>query len=308
MDGFVRQVCRDRTDNSRKITCVNSDEFYNYLHVYGQKDIFTRLCSKDLYFYQACGAYPFTTKRFSNDDIYWCGFYVCQDKRKKLVSSGIKVQEHITCDGEYTCTTEVDEKHCTIPQNNYFTCNNNDRVREQKICDRFCDCKYCEDELDYNGYDYIYQYASSPNRIAYIFRCSRLNECENKSDEKDCPKKMGKCNTITPLTNYTRCTPLVACDNKSDQTNCSDSSLVRLKCKVHGHPTTISKNVICNQYLLTNKKKFYKFGDLPICDDGIDVKCTKVTTKCFLHKHQLYDKVLDCNESNADETSEMCKE
>ena len=168
-------------------------------------------------------------------------------------------------------------------------CNNGDRISQEKICDRFCHCKYCEDELECNGYDYSYQCGSSTRRIAHVFRCNGLNECENNADEKGCPEKskLEICNAITPLTNYTRCTQLVACSDKSDQTNCSDSSLVALKCTVHGYPTTISKNVICNQYLLTNKKNFYEFGELPICDDGIDVKCTKVTTKCFLHKHQL---------------------
>ena len=308
MDGFVREVCSDSTVSKKSIKCVNSDEFYDFVKVRGQKDTFSRLCSKDPYFYQACGDYPFTTKRFSNGDIYLCGFYVCQHNKTKKILSGVRVEDHHSCDGKNTCTSKVDERHCTIPENSYFTCNNNDKISEEKMCDRFCDCKYCEDELDCNGYDYSYQCASSSSRIAHVFRCSELIECKDESDEKDCPKKLGKCDTITPLTNYTRCTPLVACDDKSDQTNCSDSSLVGLKCKVHGYPTTISKNVICNQYLLTNKKNFYEFDELPICDDGIDVKCTKVTTKCFLHKHQLCDKIPDCEGSYADETSEICKE
>eukprot|EP00116_Pleurobrachia_bachei_P000508 sb/3460770/ len=81
------------------------------------------------------------------------------------------------------------------------------------------------------------------------------------------------------------------CENGQDQTNCSDPEKVVLQCLSQGFPTTISIWGYCKGYTL--------------CDDGYNNVCVDPELGCNIHKGQLCDGHLDCN-NGGDETN--CKD
>ena len=95
------------------------------------------------------------------------------------------------------------------------------------------------------------------------------------------------------LINYSRCTPRVMCANKLDQTNCSDTKLAPLQCPINGYVSNVSQHIICNRTITAIFGENHS-NTSAVCDDSMDVHCVTPSLGCYIHKHQLCDKITDC--------------
>ena len=225
--------------------------------------------------------------------------------------SGEQLTQDLWCNNRVECYNGgVDEKYCTLEEEEMFQCRNEDgavlyEIPISKKCDEKCGCYYgCADEWQCNGYRYHYWYKcyNSSRIIPSYSICDNYTDCNHGDDESNCGN-VTKCITDGDstdtyiLANYSRCTPSVWCTNKMDQTNCSDATLAPLQCTVRGYTSTVSKHSICN---------YYRHSDLSaVCDDGIDVQCVTLPSDCYIHKHQLCNNITDCK-GGSDEKSVLC--
>ena len=106
------------------------------------------------------------------------------------------------------------------------------------------------------------------------------------------------------LANYSRCTPWVMCANKLDQTNCSDTTLASLQCYINGYMSDVSLHIICKR-VVAGLFDYHHSNTSAVCDDGMDIQCVTPTPGCYIHKHQLCNKITDCK-GGSDEKSALC--
>ena len=253
---------------------------------------------------------------FNNTVVAVCGHYVCNDYFIEA-GSGERITQRTLCNNKVQCYNGgVDEKYCT-EEDEVFQCRDSSgsvsrEISTSRVCDRKCDCYYCYDEGNCNGYNYRYWYtcSNSIRSIPSYWICDNSTDCYHGDDESNCGNvticsNTGRSSTRTyMLTNYSICTPWVMCDNKLDQTNCSDSTLAPLQCPINGYMTTVSQLIICKS-ILYGPYNDYHSNTSAICDDGMDVQCVTPTPGCYIHKHQLCDKITDCK-GGFDEKSALC--
>ena len=246
-----------------------------------------------------------------------CGYYVCRyEYPNEGVYSGVSVNSSTWCNNKVECHNGgVDEKYCT-EEEEMFECYEDqegidDFIIMSKVCDRKCDCKYCDDEWRCGGYIYHHWYTCSNTEhvIPSNYFCDKYKDCYHGDDESDCEENTicateGNSIYTYKLANYSRCTAMVLCANKRDHTNCTDTRLAPLMCPVGGDMSTISQYILC-------KKEAYTYGKLihsntsAVCDDGMDVECVTPTPGCYIHKHQLCNNITDCK-GGSDEKSTLC--
>ena len=245
---------------------------------------------------------------FNNSVVAVCGDYVCISKAGRALS-GQHITKNTWCNDRVECFNGgVDEKYCVEEEEEIFQCRDHydwvtGEVSISEKCDKRCDCIFCDDEWQCNGYRYHYWYQCHNSSISInsIAICDNNTNCNHGDDESDCGN-VTTCDTsyglIYMLANYSRCIPLVMCANKLDQTNCSDATLAPLQCTVGGYTSTVSDYIIC-------KTEYCYHNTSAVCDDGIDVECVTPTAGCYIHKHQLCNNIADC-EDGSDENSVLC--
>ena len=313
--GFVRRVCRLK--HGKYNQCPGSLGLYtvHFLSGVTVSDNFrkhSRYCPEDKFHYTACYLPSFTPLVVSNTVVAVCGHYVCDYGGYfygRGVYSGVTVIIHTWCNNREDCYNGgVDEKYCTEEEKEVFQCRNFQgfvisQIPISRQCDRKCDCQFCDDEWNCNGYTYHYLYKcnNSSDYIPSYYICDNYTDCNHGDDENNCrnvttcPWEGGSTFTYL-LANYSKCTPRVFCVNKLDQINCSDNALAPLQCPINGYMSTVSQHIICMGYL----NNF-----TAVCDDGMDAQCVTPTPGCYIHKHQLCDNVTDCK-GGSDEKSTLC--
>ena len=233
--------------------------------------------------------------------------------------SGGLVTYFTRCNDNVECANGgVDERYCVGAV--VFDCRHSEgifyTISTSKVCDGECNCHaYCEDEWQCGGYNYHYWYTCShtDEMIPSFFVCDGDVNCYHGDDESSCEDISITSTTCVwerysansyNLTNYSRCTPWVWCANKLDQTNCSDATLASLQCHVGGYISTISQYIVCKEELKTYLDANHT-NTSAVCDDGIDMQCVTPTLDCYIHKHQLCNKVTDCKDGS-DEKNSLC--
>ena len=194
----------------------------------------------------------------NNTVVAVCGHYVYYYGRR--VYSGEWTTQDTWCNNKLQCYNGgVDEKYCSTVEEEVFQCRYpNGRVSSEistsRVCYKKCDCYYCDDEWNCNGYNYHYWYTCSNSSMSIpSYRiCDNYRHFDHGDDESNCGnvatciRKVSASATFTyMLTNYSRCTPWVMCANKLDQTNCSDTTLAPLQCPIGGYNSTVSQLIIC---------------------------------------------------------------
>ena len=252
---------------------------------------------------------------FNNTVVAVCGHYAC-NYNHNLIVSGELIILYTWCNDRVECFNgSEDEKYCTI-EKEMFQCwgHNNSatgKISVTKECDKRCDCWYCNDEWQCNGYRYHYWYKcyNDSKSIPSYQICDNVTDCYHGDDEGNCRKLVacvqeGKSNETYILANYSRCTPWVWCATKLDQINCSDTQLAPLQCPISGYMSTLSQHIICKKTVFTVDSDFHS-NFSAVCDDGIDVQCVTPTPSCYIHKHQLCNNITDCKDGS-DEKSALC--
>ena len=296
------------------------------------------LCKNDPNFYQACASVGAPQYMFSNIPSKFllspgdkpCG-YLCQisDQKDHLIlnintpmdSSQGKVD--FACDGIANClNTDLDE----------IFCEDDDDVLS---CDMICDTDSCVDESYCNGFSYGLWCDNYQTYLQPVFICLDIDDtegsvsCNDNSDKAMCSLNNNDAiKTCThsisgrkvPISDFDRCAAIIKrvefhstwvtktvlnnpCKDFMDQTNCTDYSRVGLYCSVRGYMTTVSNQVVCISRSILSET--YDTPIPPICDDYLDKACVSVSTSCEVHKHQMCDGLLDC-EDGSDEKHEIC--
>ena len=252
---------------------------YNYLQR------LSTYCPEDKYHYTACYLPSFTPLVVNNTVVAVCGPYVC-NYYDYIVGNGDSITQDTWCNNKVQCYNGgLDEKYCTV-EDEVFLCRDSDgSVRSEisisRACDRKCDCGYCYDEWNCNGYNYHYWYKcnNSSEYIPSYWICNSYASCYHGDGESNCGNATtciweGSSTFTYMLTNYSRCTPWVWCTNKLDQTNCSDTTLAPLQCPVGGYNSTVSKHIICKSIVYAARNEHHS-NTSAICDDGIrDIRPT----------------------------------
>ena len=275
------------------------------------------LCSEDKYHYAACYRPIFTPLTFNNTVVAVCGYYVCSYYGYR-VYRGELINYPTWCNNREECYNGgVDEKYCTVEEE-MFQCRAEDgtvffQIYISKVCDKKCDCWFCDDEWQCNGYRYHYWYRchNSTNSIPSYYICDNKINCYHGDDESDCGNVATCANTRYPTRTYSyilasssRCTPWVMCADKLDQTNCSDTQLTPLQCPINGYASNVSQHIICKRAITVTYNLNYS-NTFAVCDDNMDMQCVTPTPGCYIHKHQLCNSITDCK-SDYDEKSALC--
>ena len=186
-----------------------------------------------------------------------CGHYVC-NYYGYLVQSGETYTQLTLCNNKIECYNGgVDEKYCIEEEEEVFKCryssgSASDEPSISEVCDRKCNCIYCDDEWNCNGYTYHYWYKCNiSSRIIPSYHiCNNYTNCHQGDDEGNWGNLTtcaldGESIRTYMLANYSRCTHNVECANKLDQTNCLDSKLAPLQCPINDYISTVSRLIIC---------------------------------------------------------------
>ena len=234
------------------------------------------------------------------------------------VYSGEYFTHYTWCNKKMECNNGgVDEKYCREEEEEeVFGCTAYGisvyrNIRTSKVCNRKCDCNYCDDEWQCGGYNYHYWYKCSNRKgiIASYRICDSYKNCPNGDDESNC-KNVTMCigekysSLKYLLANYSRCTPKVWCANKLDHTNCSDTTLAPLQCHIGGYIFTVSQDIVCKKEVHAPGYALHS-NSSTVCDDGIDMQCVTPTPGCYIHKQQLCDNITDCK-NGSDEKIILC--
>ena len=219
------------------------------------------------------------------------------------------------CDEVCECDTCSDEAFC--PAKGVVCDNHQLYVGPDKICDHKDDCDdwtdeknctevICDITLYFNGvksHPQAFDPESPVSKTEKLMKddnCDGIPRCDDFSDEVVCEQRTCKRGTLTVTLNGANlCTePKLGnfsriCDDATDQINCTNISDVAMRCHIGGHPSTVSKYVICKELE-------------GMCDDGMDSDCKQVLDDCLIHKHQLCDGVPDCDGAE-DEREEFCQ-
>ena len=238
------------------------------------------------------------TINFNNTVVAACGHYVCADNGNDVMS-GEGVTLVTWCDNIGDCSNgDVDEMYCTKKfQCMYWHVRN--EISKSRECDKRCECPYCNDEWNCNGYRYHYWYKCNNSRtIPSYYICDDNTDCIYGEDESNCGNVTtcvtGGYSTDTYIfANYSRCTSMVWCNNKLDQTNCSDSTLSPLQCPINGYMSTVSEHIICRSIVYTEDNRYHS-NFSAVCDHDMDIQCVEPSPGCYMHKHQLCNNIADC--------------
>ena len=288
------------------------------------------LCEDDPNFYQACSSVAaFSSSDSGRKTDYVpksgtnpCG-YLCHRNDTgeqgiistfNMLQNGANAENYIdfACDGEASClNTDLDEISC--------------EESGKGQCDFVCDSFRCETERSCNGFDYGLWCDGNELYLPPAKICSDDMVCADGTDKAICEvgaEAVATCKSypkgdLIPLYNYTRCAAIIwrikifldvntwvrsVCDDFIDQTNCSDYARVGLHCPVGGYMTTVSHQLLCiSRSLLTDSTRSIP----PLCDDYLDKACVTVSSSCEVHKHQMCDGLLDC-EDGSNEMHESC--
>ena len=314
VSGFIRKVCIRNGESL--FQCPGSQELYEIKDQKSEYQVLSGLCPKDKYQYAACYL-PFSTPlMFNNTVVAVCGYFVCLIDYFDRFWSGQLVNHVTWCNNRRECDNGgVDEKYCTEEEEVMFQCRGYDgsvrsEVSTSRVCDKKCNCLFCDDEWQCNGYRYHYWYkcnTTTSTSSAYI--CDNDPDCRHGGDESNC-RNVAKCvrednsQRTYMLSNYSRCTPWVVCANKLDQTNCSDTTLAPLQCYINGYMSNVSQHIICKRivFIIFN---YHHRNTSAVCDDGMDMQCVTPTPGCYIHKHQLCNNITDCK-GGSDEKSALC--
>ena len=186
------------------------------------------------------------------------------------------------------------------------------KIATSKLCDKKCDCQFCDDESDCNGVKYGLTCESNRvkkgNYVPPAYVCDDEEECEDGSDEANCTSSNRACilppshsrynkerNGVRYLRDEHSCAVpyrITVCVDGLDQINCTDPDRVAMWCLKEGYNTTISIYAICKGYSL--------------CDDDYNNKCLEPEGGCYIHKNSLCDEKEDCP-GGADEAKALCK-
>ena len=250
---------------------------------------------------------------FNNTVVAVCGHYVC-DYYGYQTHSGETYSQLTLCNNKVECYNDgVDEMYCTEKEEEVFKCRYSaSKIPISRVCDRKCDCtSYCDDEWNCNGYNYHHWYkCNKSSRIIPSYHiCNNFTHCYQGDDESNCGNLTtcaldGEPTRTYILANYSRCTPNVECANKLDQTNCSDTTLAPLQCFINGYTSTVSRHITCKP-IVYSRDNYVHSNSSAVCDDGMDVQCVTPTVGCYIHKHQLCDRITDCK-GGSDEKSALC--
>ena len=296
-------------------------------------------CENDKQSYQACGQQKFL-KNLKSYDKAICQLEVSnrhnpydggveadmitEEKQKSgeiVVSpTGVTMDKSLICDGECDVQDCEDEAICNGYTYGQY-CNESDspseRVRYIKpkyVCTIFHRNTCCKSPslvstsstppLSTSTPPGPTSTPPDPTKSPYV--CSATYMCDPKKIEV--PIRCWRAYTIglspqlfkkNVLHNMTRCFPRVQCFGNVDQTNCSDTARIGVTCKINGYTSTVSKYIVCMH------KPNSELPD-PLCDDGFDQLCEKVTHRCFVHKHQLCDRISNCQDE-IDERISICE-
>ena len=178
-----------------------------------------------------------------------CGHYVCDHEYDGRVYSGEYYTSRTRCNRREECSNgDVDEKYCI--EKEVFGCSRNTSyISISKVCNKRCDCYYCDDEWRCGGYNYHYWYTCS-NGVEIIpsyYICDNHNDCYLGGDDESNCANVTTCviEGFTPTYLSYRCIPWICCANKLDHTNCTDTTLAPLQCPVSGYTSTVSRYIIC---------------------------------------------------------------
>ena len=288
-----------------RIKCHNSDGWYDpptisMINRYEPIWSFDRKCKNDLASYQGCGFQMINKDTFISYENAICQLKIYISDGKTI---GVEVK-----------STGLVDKAVILPSGK--------SVDDDWICNDKCETPDCEDEAHCNGLtygQYCHLHGNKSNPLIYIppssictsfheSRCCNLDGNENRSRceataicNSSTPKCYGMKNTFVAiyppiqghLMDLTKCFPKYVCYPAVDQINCTDQAKVGATCLIDGYQSTVSKYRICEEE--------------PICDDGIDSLCEKISAQhCKVHKHQLCDGVDDCG-SGIDERASICQ-
>eukprot|EP00116_Pleurobrachia_bachei_P001369 sb/3461631/ len=291
-DSTYRYFFKFLLEVKKYFKCPRSNVTYFIKYYYRGCNVgFSTACPSDPGFYQACGYSGCTGSRELAGTTLLCGTFICDGQ-----TATNRFYRH-----KYRCNSGT----CGNTELNMVGCNNINNSHVITKCNNICEDFFCSDESDCNGVQYglwckgryVEELYIPPYRL-----CNGYPSCDNGEDEIE------ECFNLT-VTDHTTCQnginsePIKIqdnmrcfhpgrsyCLNRQDQTNCSDPERVVMQCLSQGCPTTISKWGYCLGYTL--------------CDDGYNNACVDPELGCNIHKGQLCDGHLDCNEGR----DESCKD
>ena len=252
------------------------------------------------------------------DSIKFCSTYVCDSKSLNRIDGGSRNDYYTSCNGKYDCkNTLIDEDwDCAneAGQQQYQCLDNRTKLKiaTSKLCDKKCDCQFCDDESECNGVKYGLTCKSKRvkkgNYVPPAYVCDNEEECEDGSDEANCTNSDRSCilppmhsrynkerNGVRYLRDVHSCAVpyrITVCVDGLDQVNCTDPDRVAMWCLNEGYNTSISIFAVCKGYSL--------------CDDDYNNKCLEPEGGCYVHKNMLCDGKEDCP-GGADEADAFCK-
>ncbi|XP_070564796.1 LDL receptor repeat-containing protein egg-1-like isoform X2 [Ptychodera flava] len=251
-DGSDEEGCDPKPCEDYQETCDNGECVFDFELCDGRDD---------------CG---------DNSDEADCSHYICQDgedigigkykcDRRKDCQDGSDESEcdcwdsefrcddvckpsYVQCDGNTDCHDERDEMNCET-----YRCDDGQVMRfppgrsVNVRCNRWAQCNDGSDEKDCPcDSEYEFLCADGECKSSYV-RCNGYDECVDGSDETDCPKHVCDNGEEVLLQWKTRveCDEEVDCDDKSDEINCPCHLAYHYKCP---NGLCLQRETYCNGY------------------------------------------------------------